>query len=126
MSLENITVSDFVWNFDYDPDNLNYVGDIGTVKDYGIAVRGKLKYEGEEISVHGAVVLDPGSGEPKLNDKKTNFIAYTDGITNSDETVDILKGGDAVKAMEKIYRQVYGNTDMYSKRYSVDIAEDAK
>jgi hypothetical protein len=126
MSLKNITVSDFVWDYEYDPDNLNYVNDIGNVKDYGIGVRGKLKYEGEKISVLGAVVLDPGSGEPKLNDKKTKFTAYTDGLTNSDEAVDILKGGDAVKAMEKLYRQAYGNTDMYSKRYSVYIAEDAK
>lgn len=125
MSLEDISVNDFVRNYRFEPDHCGYVGDIGTVKDYGIAVRGKLEYNGEKISVLGAVVLDPGSGEPKVDDEKTVFTAYSGGLVNYDETVDVLKGENAVKAMEKIYQQSHGNSDMYSKRINVDIPNDA-
>lgn len=125
MSVEDISISEFVDKYRFEPDNCGYVGDIGMGNDYGIAVRGKLDYNGEKLSVLGAVVLDTSTGEPKIDDENTSFTCYGGSLDNSDETVYILEGEDAVEAMEKIYQQAHGDSDMYSKRSNVDIPRDA-
>lgn len=121
MDLNNISVNEFVSNFDFNPDNLEYVEDIGTEEDYGIAVRGKISYQDRRISVLGAVVLEPTTGEPKVSDHKTCFTAYVNGITEGDEAEKILEESRAVRAMENLYKEARKDGDMFSRRSEVDI-----
>lgn len=116
----NLTIDEFVRQFEFESDNLSYVNDIGLVESYGIGVRGKILYDGEKVPVLGAVVLDPTTGDP-VTDDKNSFTLYIDGLINNNTSEEIFQDEEAYTVMEELYTQVHGDSDMYQKREDVDI-----
>jgi hypothetical protein len=118
MDIENIAVSNFINAFEFRSENLEYVHDIGMRKDYGVAVRGKLDYNGDKISVIGSVVLDKKTGKPNYSHEETAFVV---SFVGKKESKKIFTDKDAVNAMNKLYTKVNNDGNMFKKRSNVDI-----